>query len=73
MKVRNSVLKDRLDSLARLHRELDADIHDELVRPRPDMAHLQKLKRMRLRVKDRISVVESSYPPSRESRFRSAA
>ncbi len=37
------------------------------------MAHLQKLKRMRLRVKDRISVVESSYPPSRESRFRNSA
>lgn len=73
MKTRLSVLNDRLDSLARLHGELDMDIRDELARPGPDMDRLQKLKRMRLRVKDQISVVESRFPAARDLPLRKAA
>lgn len=73
MKTRLSVLKDRLDSLSRLHGELDTDIRDELAHPHPDTERLKKLKRMRLRVKDRISVVEASLPPHRDQPIRQAA
>lgn len=73
MYIRSSVLRDRLESLTRLHSELDTDIRGELERPRPDTDRVQMLKRMRMRVKDRLSVVSTQYEPTENRYLQEAA
>ncbi|WP_417671838.1 YdcH family protein [Roseibium sp.] len=49
----------RLKALRRQHRTLDALIEREAVRPASDAMHLKTLKKIRLRLRDEITWVES--------------
>ncbi len=56
-----------LDSLRAKHRHLEALIEEELRRPLPDRIRLGRLKKERLRVKERIVRLEATAAPLRES------
>lgn len=48
-------MSDRFFLLLTRHQKLDEALRVEQRRPLPDMARLQHLKRMKLRIKDRLS------------------
>ena len=50
-------MSDRFFRLLVQHQKLDDALRVEQKRPFPDLIKLQKLKRLKLRIKDRISVL----------------
>lgn len=48
-------MREYLFSLLTRHQRLDAALHDEQKRPAPDFARVQRLKRLKLGVKDRLA------------------
>lgn len=48
-------MSDRFFSLLSRHQRVDDELRDEQRRPLPDFARLQQLKRMKLRLKDRLT------------------
>lgn len=48
-------MSDRFFLLMSRHQRLDDELRDELRRPLPDVMKLQRLKRLKLRVKDRLA------------------
>jgi hypothetical protein len=42
-------------SLQLKHAGLERQIHDELIRPQPDLAMVQELKKRKLRIKEELS------------------
>ena len=51
-------LEARAAALAALHARLELRLSDELKRPLPCTARLQRLKRMKLRARDEIASIE---------------
>ena len=56
-----------LDSLRAKHRHLEALIEAELRRPLPDRIRLGRLKKEKLRIKERIVQLEATARPLRPS------
>lgn len=50
-------LYERLRSLRVRHRQLETNIGEEMLRPMPDILIVQKLKRLRLRIRDEIEIL----------------
>ena len=50
-------LRQRLESLETRHADLETRIEAEMTRPMPDLLRIQKLKRLKLRVKDEIESI----------------
>ncbi len=51
-------LQEPIDSLRAKHARLEALIAEELGRPLPDQARLSRLKKEKLRIKERIAELE---------------
>ena len=49
---------ERLKAMRLRHTRLDAEIREEQRRPQPDPARLAFLKKLKLRLRDRIAVLE---------------
>lgn len=47
-------LAQRIESLKKRHAHLDNMLHEEEIRPAPDIIELHKLKRQKLNLKDEI-------------------
>jgi hypothetical protein len=45
----------RIESLQKRHTQIEAQLHDEEIRPAPDRIRLQELKREKLLLKDEIA------------------
>jgi hypothetical protein len=50
-----------VDSLKSKHADLDAKIADEERRPLPDEAALHALKKLKLRIKDELAILERAH------------
>ena len=48
-------LSQRVDSLRKRHEQIESRLHEAEMRPSPDIAMIQKLKREKLQLKDEIS------------------
>jgi hypothetical protein len=48
-------IEQRLVSLSQRHAELEAELHEELSRPQPDVLKLTEIKRQKLRVKEAMA------------------
>ena len=57
------VLRARLDVLKREHRDLDAEIAELQETGRGDALTLRRLKKHKLRIKDRIAAIEDELIP----------
>lgn len=51
---------DTIDSLRAKHADLEAKLQAEMRRPIPDEVAMSEIKRLKLRVKDQISQLESA-------------
>ena len=51
---------DTIDALRAKHADLEAKLEDELRRPVPDEVAMSQIKRLKLRIKDQISQMESA-------------
>ena len=47
-------LEQRIDSLKKRHAHIDHIVHEEEIRPVPDIVRLHELKRMKLQLKDEV-------------------
>ena len=56
-------LREELARLRAEHRDLDAEIAAEEARSLPDQLHIQRLKRRKLALKDRITAIEDQLLP----------
>jgi hypothetical protein len=56
-------LREQLARLRAEHRDLDAEIAAEEARSLPDQLHIQRLKRRKLALKDRITAIEDQLLP----------
>lgn len=52
----------RLSSLEAKHKSLEQSISDEFTRPNPDSVRIAKLKREKLRLKEKIFRYQNSLP-----------
>ena len=57
------LLKKRLDELREEHRHLDESIAELRTRPGQDQLQLQRLKKSKLLLKDRIAMLERQLTP----------
>jgi hypothetical protein len=57
------VLRVKLEMLRREHRDLDEAIHALAAKGTSDQLTLQRLKKQKLRLKDRIAVIEDRLTP----------
>ena len=48
-------LAQRIESLKKRHAHLDHIVHEEEIRPFPDIIRLHELKRMKLNLKDEVA------------------
>ena len=55
--------RDELARLRQEHRDLDAAIEALQVSPAPDVLQLQRLKKRKLQLRDRITFVEDQITP----------
>ncbi len=53
------VRDDTIGALRAKHADLEAKLEDELRRPVPDEVAMSEIKRLKLRIKDQISQMES--------------
>lgn len=58
-KISPSSLINRIQTLRRRHRDIDAQVEEEQLRPWPDPVRLRELKQQRLGLKDAIRVTKS--------------
>jgi hypothetical protein len=56
-------LREQLARLRAEHRDLDAEIAAEEARALPDQLRIQRLKRKKLALKDRITAIEDQLLP----------
>jgi hypothetical protein len=56
-------LREQLARLRAEHRDLDAEIAAEEARAMPDQLHIQRLKKRKLALKDRITAIEDQLLP----------
>ncbi|RVT85909.1 DUF465 domain-containing protein [Rhodobacteraceae bacterium CCMM004] len=59
----DEVLRVKLEVLRREHRDLDEAIHALQAQARSDPLTLQRLKKQKLRLKDRIAAIEDRLTP----------
>lgn len=59
----NEVLRVELEVLRREHRDLDDAIHALVEKGMADQFTLQRLKRSKLRLKDKIAIIEDRLTP----------
>ena len=55
-------LRNRYLSLIARHRQIEKSLRWEVRRPLPDDLEIQRLKRLKLFLKDRIASMEKRYP-----------
>jgi hypothetical protein len=63
VQVSNSAIRNELAQLRQEHRDLDSAIEALQNQPRPDNLQLQRLKKKKLVLKDRISALEDKLLP----------
>jgi hypothetical protein len=63
VQVSNSAIRNELAQLRQEHRDLDTAIEALQNQPRPDNLQLQRLKKKKLVLKDRISALEDKLLP----------
>lgn len=47
--------EDRIESLRNRHHALDEELHDQIIRPNPDLAAIASIKKQKLRLKDEMT------------------
>jgi hypothetical protein len=52
-------LQRRMVALSARHAELEAEIQEEMKRPRPDTVRVQALKKQKLRIKEELVAIRS--------------
>jgi hypothetical protein len=52
-------LEQRIESLRKRHADIDHIVHEEEIRPAPDIVKLHELKRTKLHLKDELSRLTS--------------
>ena len=55
-------LEARLESLGQQHKELEAALNEEMMRPAYDELKIHDLKRRKLAIKDEMEVLRSKVP-----------
>ena len=63
VQVSDSAIRNELAGLRQEHRDLDSAIEALQAQPRPDSLQLQRLKKRKLFLKDRISALEDKLLP----------
>ena len=63
VQVSDSAIRNELARLRQEHRDLDSAIEALQAQPRPDTLQLQRLKKRKLVLKDRISALEDKLLP----------
>jgi hypothetical protein len=63
IQVSDSAVRNELARLRQEHRDLDSAIEALQAQPRPDTLQLQRLKKRKLILKDRISALEDKLLP----------
>jgi hypothetical protein len=63
VQVNNSAVRNELAQLRQEHRDLDSAIEALQNQPRPDNLQIQRLKKRKLVLKDRISALEDKLLP----------